>query len=389
MDADLNTLAGTAEQASVTVTNTITNEVETLLLAEQGVDTDVFFGKLPTTSGGVPGTNGDGTLHTNKLDVMEVLFADELTEQGGTAAPTALHDVVDPFGDADGNGQVQAFDAAKALQHALNPYLVDPELRAANVDQAAYVVTDVDEFDAALILRRRVGLITVFEVQEADALQHPQPESGLNPKPVIDARALALMPGDGYVAVWSQDRSQIVSGDFTIEGVSGRVTLGTELGDFLMASQQMDDAVRIVLAGAQWVPGPGELVRIYLQDGGQSARLVEAELNGGRLQAFYDASTRVSRAQASFALHANVPNPFNPERAILFDLPRATDMRLEVYDILGQRVRTLLSGQLAAGSHRTIWDGRNTQGIAAGNGTYFYRLVAGDFVRMRRMLLLK
>ena len=119
------------------------------------------------------------------------------------------------------------------------------------------------------------------------------------------------------------------------------------------------------------------------------ARLTEAELNGGRLQAWFDTGARVSQVPGQFALHANVPNPFNPETVIRFDLPSAAHVRLEVYDILGQKVRTLVATSLPAGSHQAVWDGRTARGSSVGNGTYFYRIAAGDHVQMRRMLLLK
>ena len=92
---------------------------------------------------------------------------------------------------------------------------------------------------------------------------------------------------------------------------------------------------------------------------------------------------------ATFALYPNVPNPFNPETTIRFDLPHDSAVRLEVYDVLGQQVRMLVTEELPAGVHQTIWDGRNKLGEQVGSGVYFYRLQAGSFSQMQRMLLLK
>ena len=64
-------------------------------------------------------------------------------------------------------------------------------------------------------------------------------------------------------------------------------------------------------------------------------------------------------------------------------------MRLEVYDVLGQRVRTLVFGNLASGSHRVVRDGRDDRGVQVGSGTYVYRMQAGGLSLVRRMVLLK
>lgn len=92
---------------------------------------------------------------------------------------------------------------------------------------------------------------------------------------------------------------------------------------------------------------------------------------------------------AVFALYQNVPNPFNPETQIRFDLVEADPVRLAVYDALGQPIRTLVASRLAAGSHLVRWNGRDAADAPVSSGVYFYRLEAGESVQVRRMLLLK
>jgi hypothetical protein len=94
-------------------------------------------------------------------------------------------------------------------------------------------------------------------------------------------------------------------------------------------------------------------------------------------------------APLAFGLDQNYPNPFNPSTTIRFSLPEARPVRLEVFDELGRTIRTLVSDQRPAGSHVTVWDGRNDQGVAVGSGVYFYRLTAGEFTQLRSLLLLK
>ncbi len=87
-----------------------------------------------------------------------------------------------------------------------------------------------------------------------------------------------------------------------------------------------------------------------------------------------------------FALLGNYPNPFNPSTEISFSLGMAADVRLEVYNIVGQLVTTLVNEHLEAGTHSVTWSATATQ---TASGVYFYRLSADDFSETRKMLLLK
>jgi hypothetical protein len=90
-----------------------------------------------------------------------------------------------------------------------------------------------------------------------------------------------------------------------------------------------------------------------------------------------------------FALGANYPNPFNPETTIGYQLPTVAQVRLEVYDVLGQKVRTLVQQVEPAGYHTAVWDGRDDGGNALAGGVYLYRLQADEFSQVRRLLLMK
>jgi len=84
----------------------------------------------------------------------------------------------------------------------------------------------------------------------------------------------------------------------------------------------------------------------------------------------------------SVELHANYPNPFNPSTEIVFGLPTAQYVRLEVFNVMGQKVSTLVDGQLSAGHHTYTWTGNAT-------GVYMYRLVTDQDVLTRKMMLIK
>ncbi|RMI09492.1 MAG: T9SS C-terminal target domain-containing protein [Calditrichaeota bacterium] len=91
-----------------------------------------------------------------------------------------------------------------------------------------------------------------------------------------------------------------------------------------------------------------------------------------------------------FRLEQNYPNPFNPSTTIAFSLPHASRITLQVFDITGRKIRTLMSGQLPAGTHQVEWDGRDDAGQLVGSGVYFYQLQTGEgFTQVKRMVLLK
>ncbi len=390
VDADLNADINTQESAQVTATNPTTGESESIALSEDGVNSDVFFGIVKTAAGSSSGPLGDAALNTSKGDVIAISYIDDVAAQGGTSVLQDDNEVVDPFGDADGNGSTQAFDAAQALLHVLSPHLTGIDSLAANLDLLAYdsVQGRITPFDASLILQKRVGLIGRFPVQEDEADNHPQPQTdNSTPKRIADERRLSLVTGEGYASVWADERRGIVSGELVLQKAVGLVEMGEELGEFLHAARLREDALHVVFAGAEGVGGAGELLRVYgAVDANMS--LSSASFNDGRVIGRMDEAAATTRP-ASFALYPNAPNPFNPETQIGFSLPTAGRVELVVYDMLGQRVRTLVSKSMSAGVHRAIWDGRDASGAQVSSGPYFYRLHAGDFVQTRRMMLLK
>ncbi|MDC0865661.1 leucine-rich repeat domain-containing protein [bacterium] len=90
-----------------------------------------------------------------------------------------------------------------------------------------------------------------------------------------------------------------------------------------------------------------------------------------------------------FALHENYPNPFNPTTTLRFDLPEASNITLTIYNMLGQKVRTFNYQNTSAGYHSVTWDATNDYGDPVGAGVYLYQLQAKDFIKTRKMVLLK
>jgi hypothetical protein len=88
-------------------------------------------------------------------------------------------------------------------------------------------------------------------------------------------------------------------------------------------------------------------------------------------------------------LTGNFPNPFNPVTTIRFSIENVGNVNINVYNVRGQHVRTLVNGVYSAGSHSVVWNGTDDSGRSVGSGIYFYRMTTGDYSAVRRMMLLK
>lgn len=107
----------------------------------------------------------------------------------------------------------------------------------------------------------------------------------------------------------------------------------------------------------------------------------------GRYEPDYSASANL--LPNSFQLQNNYPNPFNPTTTIGYHLPIATRVKLEIYNVLGQRVGLVVDEVQEAGQYTVEWDGRDDSGVPVSSGVYFYRLTTDDFVDSKKMMMLK
>ncbi|HPY97331.1 MAG TPA: carboxypeptidase regulatory-like domain-containing protein, partial [Candidatus Cloacimonadota bacterium] len=89
------------------------------------------------------------------------------------------------------------------------------------------------------------------------------------------------------------------------------------------------------------------------------------------------------------ALHGNYPNPFNPETTVSFDLAEESRVTIDIYNIKGQKVKTLINDNLNAGSHRVVWNGKDDAERNVSSGIYFYNMKSGKYTSTRKMILIK
>ena len=117
---------------------------------------------------------------------------------------------------------------------------------------------------------------------------------------------------------------------------------------------------------------------------------VLADINGTSVLIEY--GNRVSKTSAipeTYALYPNYPNPFNPITNIEYNLPEMSHVTVQIYNIVGQQVCTLVNRAQMSGHHRIQWNGRNDYGKLLASGVYLIRFKANDFTRQQKIMLLK
>jgi len=96
-----------------------------------------------------------------------------------------------------------------------------------------------------------------------------------------------------------------------------------------------------------------------------------------------------SSIPTSFLLSQNYPNPFNPETTISFDMPIEEHISLEIYNIIGQKVKTLVNENLVPGRYILKWNGTDQYNKPVSSGIYFYKLKSASFTATKKMTLMK
>lgn len=126
---------------------------------------------------------------------------------------------------------------------------------------------------------------------------------------------------------------------------------------------------------------------VFVDDATFSTIATQGELDG------FDIVLSVENSKPGlpqdYSLGQNYPNPFNPTTQIQFQVAQQTDVKLAIFNLLGQKVRTLVASNYQPGFYNVTWDGRDNQGNLRSSGVYIYQLRAGNFLETRRMVLLK
>ena len=166
-----------------------------------------------------------------------------------------------------------------------------------------------------------------------------------------------------------------------------------------MKVQEVGPGVLVIVGGSpdqEVREGDGELVSLIFKprDGHESVRLrtdvAITLLPEGKMAApVLPDPVRLVLPPDTFYLLQNVPNPFNPETSIAYELPEAVQVKLAIFNLVGQKVRGLVEEFKTAGRYDVRWNGKDDFGRDVGSGVYFYNLEAGAYSTTRRMLLIR
>ena len=138
-------------------------------------------------------------------------------------------------------------------------------------------------------------------------------------------------------------------------------------------------------------PGPGHSLSLVYNDWSTGKPLVDhvnPQVEGNTVLLSKN-PTPGPTVPENYSLSQNFPNPFNPSTTLKYSLKTAGHVRLDIYNVLGQNVRTLVDEYQDANNYTTIWDGCDNNGNVAASGIYMYRIKSGDFTEIKKMVLMK
>jgi hypothetical protein len=303
-----------------------------------------------------------------------------------------VDDNVPPFtlGSPSGDTTVTSIDASLVLQFVVGSTEFD--LAAQN---AADVSGDgqINSADASLILQFVARIIDEFPAAGNNAaiaaksstmgdvtgridwgeLQHAKAEQAMN-LPLV-------LSGDAKNVRSMQITAEFDPSTMSVADVTPALPSGWQVAHNV---DRESGTIRIAMAGSRPV-GPGQVGTLSFETNSDDA---EAQLSGSfQLNAGTESTigtTTVRSLPSDFALKANYPNPVRQSTTIEYDLPEETQVTLSVYNVLGQRVATLVNEKMSAGQHEVSFDASRLS-----SGMYIYRIQAGSFTKSNRMTIVK
>ncbi|MGA2623169.1 MAG: LamG-like jellyroll fold domain-containing protein [Bacteroidota bacterium] len=287
------------------------------------------------------------------------------------------------YGDVDGNGQVQAYDASLVLKGLVG---IDTLGCQALANAIVNCDTALSAYDATLILQNVVGLVTLPHCVSALA-------SG-----TLTAENVASA-GGGFVDVplVLSNGSNIFSFEGEISYDISRlefksITWAPTLNSFSPIYKDNVGIVKFAGANSQEDGHTGIFATLHFkfkyQGATDTVKVRNLRWNGKPANTYLripmDVPSTGKALPKEFRLEQNYPNPFNPATSIRFALPKSSYVTLKVFNLLGQEVGALVNGELQAGYHDVTWDASKMP-----SGMYFYRIQAGRFVETKKLLLMK
>ena len=346
----------------------------------------------------------DPDVQTTTVTLQNVFGSGEMGEDAGVSAGPLQTITVNNrtlLGDVNNDDRVDILDMLMIVDHILNRITLtgDAFIRA-NVAPWGSPDGVVNVQDLALVQ----WIILNNQYPDGSPLSKPVVPpiiagNGLGKlNPGVDAKLTFYMTAQG-IAVRLENAKQVKGMQLefgNISSVPGNLAISTLLGEGF--GKLVNQVFRVLLynqAGTVIEPGdqlvaniPFSLVNplnVTLEN------IVVADADNKKLGKV-DIEISLDSAPelpVDFSLSQNYPNPFNPTTNIRFSVPQTSDVRISIYNTLGQEVRTLFAGSMERGTKEVQWDGRNTLGNTLSSGLYVYRMTAGSFSSTKKMLLMK
>ncbi|MBU0983975.1 MAG: T9SS type A sorting domain-containing protein [candidate division Zixibacteria bacterium] len=321
----------------------------------------------------------DGPLTEDNLlgdSVGTLIPKDEMVYVEGSIQMEEVGEV--HIGDINLNGLIaEISDVIYFTNHFINPALY-------SFNALQFANSDINRDNIGASISDLVGLINwvVSGVQPAARI-HAGAE--LEAEITVDRRTDGTIIGSDAAfdvgAILVRLSGELSADDVSITGLAENMTV-----DY--ATSQNEVVVLVYSLTGDVIPAG--LTEVMSITGIENAEIVTIDM-GSADGLFVNAGWRDDTVvlPTRFALEQNYPNPFNPETRIEFSLPEASAVTLAVYNVLGQQVRTLASGDLPAGTHSVVWNGTDDYGRSVASGVYLYRLETGASVVTKKMMLLK
>ncbi|MDF1611784.1 FlgD immunoglobulin-like domain containing protein [Stygiobacter electus] len=282
-------------------------------------------------------------------------------------------------GDATLNGVVDINDAIKILDYTVGKTTLTAEAMIYADCNTATGDGQVGAFDAAYVLKYIANNNSWSGVTKSVAVAGAVEFSKLSSEAGVVTLPLIVNNAKGVTSIYAEAEL----GQLEIGKVTSRLPEG-----WLVSTTTENGKVKFAAAGVNPLSdGIFATIEVKLKDKETAVSVVgNAKLNdelSSSLQA------KVREIPSEYTLSQNYPNPFNPTTTIKFSVAQDAKVSLVVYDMLGQKVRTLVDAQQEAGYYSVRWDGTNDFGSKVSSGIYIYRLQAGNFVQTMKMNLMK
>lgn len=288
-------------------------------------------------------------------------------------------------GDANVDGAVFAEDASLTLQHSIGTITLTPQgIVNADVDETGSITS----FDAALILRNVLGLPQPVNTCFGSALAKSPVTAA-----IIEASSFRMSNNNGLISLSNVAGSEkVYAMEFDITAEAGRISAADlrYSGQSVMGytNKISDNTVRVAIIAAEGFNTGDFTLEVLNPSGNSTVTVSNLKVNGNSSAGFKMNSSSVA-GPADYNLAGAYPNPFNPSTNIQFSVPVSGMVTLEVYDILGSKVRTLISDVLEAGTRTVTFDARDDFGKGLASGNYIVLMRAGSFTKSIKINLLK